>query len=85
MESAFAKGDKTSREMVLNVVAAIKTNDCTKALWLTESLGQLPSLSSEQHAVIGRSLLTLVEEAQAAAAKGDETTALVMQQRRAMK
>ena len=85
MESAFLKSDGPSRDIVSNVVVSIRANDSAKALFLTETLAQRPNLNVGQHTIISRSLMTLVEEAQAAAAKGDQSTVELMQMRRAMK
>ena len=75
MNQAFAKAPAERKELVDRAVSALQNKEISKALMVVEGLCAVPDLTSEQRETASRTLLTLNQELQAAAQRGDKSAA----------
>lgn len=75
MNQAFAKSSAERKELVDRAVSALQNKELSKALMVVEGLCAVPDLTSEQRETASRALLTLNQELQAAAQRGDKAAA----------
>ena len=75
MNQAFAKAPAERKELVERAVSALQNKEISKALMVVEGLCAVPDLTSEQRETASRTLLTLNQELQAAAQRGDKSAA----------
>jgi len=75
MNQAFAKASTERKELVERAVSALQNKELSKALMVVEGLCAVPDLTLEQRETASRALLTLNQELQAAAQKGDKAAA----------
>ena len=75
MNQAFAKASTERKELVDRAVSALQSKELSKALMVVEGLCAVPDLTSEQRETASRALLTLNQELQAAAQRGDKAAA----------
>ena len=75
MNQAFAKAPAERKELVERAVSALQNKEISKALMVVEGLCAVPDLTSEQREAASRTLLTLNQELQAAAQRGDKSAA----------
>ncbi len=72
LNKAFAKASTERKELVARSISALQEGQLPNALMVVEGLCAIPDLTEEQRATASRALLTLNQELQAAAAKGDK-------------
>jgi uncharacterized protein YjiK len=72
LEKAFAKAPAERKEIVARSVSALQAGQIPNALLVIESVCAIPDLTEEQRSAASRALLTLNQELQASAAKGDK-------------
>jgi hypothetical protein len=85
LEKMVAKGTPESITAVSNVVVALKEKDNSEALLSLDSLSHQTTLTQKQRGVLARCRLTLINELNAAAEKGDERAASTLNYRRSTK
>ncbi|MCX6883476.1 MAG: hypothetical protein WCR20_00375 [Verrucomicrobiota bacterium] len=75
LEKAFSSAAAERKELVDRSIGALKEGKLPNALMVIESLCAIPDLTPTQRTVATRAVLTLNQELQSAAAKGDKSAA----------
>ncbi len=75
LNQAFQKAPTERKELVERAVSAVQNKELSKALMVIEGLCAIPDLSPEQRETASRALLTVNQELQAAAERGDKSAA----------
>jgi hypothetical protein len=73
LEKAFSSAATERKELVDRSIGALKEGKLPNALMVIESLCAIPDLTPTQRAVASRAVLTLNQELQSAAGKGDKS------------
>jgi len=73
LQKAFAKAPTERKELIDRSISALQEGQLPNAVMVMEGICAVPDLTEMQRAVASRALLTLNQELQAAAAKGDKT------------
>ncbi len=75
ISKAFAKAPTAQKELADRVVSALQEKQIANAMMVVEGLCKVPDLTPEQRETASRALLTLNQELQAAAERGDKAAA----------
>ena len=75
LNQAFAQAPTERKELVDRTVSTLQAGEIAKALMVVEGLCAVPDLTKEQRETASRALLTLTQELQAAAQRGDKAAA----------
>ena len=75
LNQAFQKASTERKELVERAVAAMQNKELSKALMVIEGLCAIPDLTPEQRETASRAMLTVNQELQAAAQRGDKSAA----------
>jgi hypothetical protein len=85
MQKAFEGADAATKTAANEITTAVQNNDDVKAMLELQNLTGRSELTSEQREVAGRSIITVMERLQQAAAKGDKNAADALEMHRATK
>ncbi len=85
MEKAFKDARPDLKKMAADFNASFKGNDPSRAFLALQALNSRTELSAGQREVVTRSLLTVNEKLQAAAAQGEAKAGEVMQNYRSQR
>ena len=75
LAKAFSKTQSDTKDLASQVVAAVQTQDYSKAFLTVQTLASRPGLTKEQLSVVSRATLTVNSLLQDAQSKGDANAA----------